>query len=120
MSPERLLRYFEQISEAPDAVLRLRRFILDLAVRGKLVEQDSQDEPVSELLKRIETEKCRPADRADIKKQNRLPMPKEDVVNFRLPTGWKLVPLGEVAICLDYRRVPINSEERLKAARLDR
>ena len=38
MNAERLLAQFERISEAPDAVARLRRFILDLAVRGKLVE----------------------------------------------------------------------------------
>jgi type I restriction enzyme S subunit len=38
MNAERLLAHFERISEAPDAIARLRRFILDLAVRGKLVE----------------------------------------------------------------------------------
>ncbi len=46
-----VLQYFDQISEAPDAIPRLRRFILDLAVRGKLVEQDPNDEPAAELLK---------------------------------------------------------------------
>ena len=59
MSPERLLRHFNQLSEAPDAVPRLRRFILDLAVRGKLVEQDPNDEPAVELLRRISQEKGR-------------------------------------------------------------
>ena len=54
MSPASLLQHFEQISEASDAVSRLRRFILDLAVRGKLVEQDTADEPASEFLKRID------------------------------------------------------------------
>ena len=39
MNAEQLLQHFERISEAPDAIKRLRRFILDLAVRGKLVEQ---------------------------------------------------------------------------------
>ena len=52
-----VLEHFDQISEAPDAIPRLRRFILDLAVRGKLVEQDPNDEPAAELLKRIEKEK---------------------------------------------------------------
>jgi type I restriction enzyme S subunit len=37
MNPDRLLQHFDRIAEAPDAVPRLRRFILDLAVRGKLV-----------------------------------------------------------------------------------
>jgi len=43
MNAERLLAQFERISDAPDAIPRLRRFILDLAVRGKLVEQDPEE-----------------------------------------------------------------------------
>jgi type I restriction enzyme S subunit len=43
MNAERLLAQFERISDAPDAIARLRRFILDLAVRGKLVEQDPEE-----------------------------------------------------------------------------
>lgn len=45
MNPDQLLRHFDHIAEAPDAVPRLRRFILDLAVRGKLVEQDPSEQP---------------------------------------------------------------------------
>jgi len=45
MNTAKLLEQFERICEAPEAVQRLRRFILDLAVRGKLVEQDPKDEP---------------------------------------------------------------------------
>ncbi len=55
MNAERLLAHYERIADAPDAIARLRRFILDLAVRGKLVPQDANDEPASELLKRIAT-----------------------------------------------------------------
>jgi hypothetical protein len=40
MNAERLLALYEKVAEAPDAIARLRRFVLDLAVRGKLVEQD--------------------------------------------------------------------------------
>ena len=47
MNPAQLHSHFDRISEAPDAIPRLRRFILDLAVRGKLVQQDPNDEPVS-------------------------------------------------------------------------
>jgi type I restriction enzyme, S subunit len=49
MNAERLLQHFDRIAEAPDAVAHLRRFILDLAVRGKLVDQDPNDEPALEL-----------------------------------------------------------------------
>jgi type I restriction enzyme S subunit len=53
MNPERLLHNFDRLIDTPDAVPRLRRFILDLAVRGKLVEQNLEDEPAAELLKRL-------------------------------------------------------------------
>ena len=59
MNAAQVLDHFDRISDAPDAIPRLRRFILDLAVRGKLVEQDPNDEPASALLKRIQTEKAR-------------------------------------------------------------
>ena len=57
MNATQLLAHFDRLAEAPNAVPRLRRFILDLAVRGKLVEQDAGDEPAAELLKRIKNEK---------------------------------------------------------------
>jgi type I restriction enzyme, S subunit len=59
MNAERLLEHYERIADAPNAITRLRRFILDLALRGKLVPQDTKDEPASELLKRIAAEKAR-------------------------------------------------------------
>lgn len=52
MNARRLLEHFERIVEAPDAVPRLRRFIRDLAVRGKLVEQDPMDEPALNRLRK--------------------------------------------------------------------
>ena len=47
MNAERLLQHYEKIADAPDAITRLRRFILDLAVRGKLVQQDANDGSIS-------------------------------------------------------------------------
>lgn len=41
MNPAQLLAHFERIAEAPDAVPRLRRFVVDLAVRGRLVPSDN-------------------------------------------------------------------------------
>ncbi len=70
MNAERLLEHYERIADAPDAIARLRRFILDLAVRGKLVPQDETDEPASELLKRISRGKARLPKAKNIKKQS--------------------------------------------------
>ena len=114
MNPVKLLAHFDRISEAPDAVPRLRRFILDLAVRGKLVEQHPSDEPASELLKRIEAEKARLAKEGKIKRQQTLPVVGERELPFQAPSGWEPTRLAAVAVCLDYMRQPVNSEERAK------
>ena len=87
MNADRLLAHYEKIADAPDAVQRLRRFILDLAVRGKLAEQDPNDEPASELLKRIVVEK---AER--VKRQKSLPDFEADELGD-VPTNWCAVPL---------------------------
>ena len=74
MNADRLLAHFDRIADAPDAMARLRRFILDLAVRGKLVEQDPNNEPASELLKRIAAEKARLVKAGEIKKNKAKPV----------------------------------------------
>jgi type I restriction enzyme S subunit len=56
MNPAQLLAHFDRVAEAPDAIPCLRRFILDLAVRGRLVEQHPKDELALELLNRIRDE----------------------------------------------------------------
>ena len=86
MNPAQLLAHFDRISEAPDAVPRLRRFILDLAVRGKLVEQDPKDEPASELLKRIQAEKARLVKEGEDQEAEAAAASRCDRITFRLPT----------------------------------
>ncbi len=97
MTPAGLLAHFDRISDAPDAILRLRRFILDLAVRGKLVEQDPRDEPASELLKRIKTEGARGGEKA----KALLPELSDEDWPFDLPYGWCRVRFGEI-LSLEY------------------
>jgi type I restriction enzyme, S subunit len=96
MKAAQLLTHFRRISEAPDAIPRLRRFILELAVRGKLVEQDPRDEPASELLKRIEREKEHLVITGGIKKEKPLPPLSGDDILFPLPMQWTWSQLAEV------------------------
>jgi hypothetical protein len=72
MNATQLLAHFDRLAEAPNAVPRLRRFILDLAVRGKLVEQDAGDEPAAELLERIKEAKFRLSNEGLAKKEKPL------------------------------------------------
>ena len=95
MNADRLLAHYERIADAPDAITHLRRFILDLAVRGKLVEQDPNDEPASELLKRIAAEKARLVKAGEIKKAVVNPIDLNDAP-FHLPLDWIWSTVGEL------------------------
>ncbi|MBE3755976.1 restriction endonuclease subunit S [Vibrio parahaemolyticus] len=70
-------------------VKKLRELILDLAVRGKLVPQDPNDEPASVLLERIAQEKDQLVKEKKIKKPKPLPKILTDEVNFSLPPSWQ-------------------------------
>ena len=94
MNADQLLVHYEQIADAPDAIVRLRRFILDLAMRGKLVEQDPTDEPASELLKRIAVEKARLAKAGKIRKPKLLPEIEEHP--YVLPPSWRWTRMRQV------------------------
>ena len=53
MSAELLVREFDRAIEASGSVDLLRGFVLDLAVRGRLVPQDSHEQPALDQLERI-------------------------------------------------------------------
>ena len=97
MNATQLLTHFDRIADAPDAIPRLRRFILDLAVRGKLVEQDPNDEPASELLKRIAAEKERLVEAGEVKKQSALPLVAACEAPFSIPNVWEWTRIGSAA-----------------------
>jgi type I restriction enzyme S subunit len=98
MNAARLLEYFDRIAEAPDAVSRLRKFILDLAVRGKLVEQDPNDEPASELLKKIHIEKSRLFKNGHLKRVRPANELQDNDIPFGLPHGWEWSQLSEIGV----------------------
>ncbi len=80
---------------------KLRQKILDLAIRGKLVPQDPNDEPASVLLERIRTEKERLIKEGKIKrsKKSASDTPHYENVPFEIPDSWEWVAmydLGEI------------------------
>lgn len=74
-------------------VKKLRELILELAVRGKLVPQDPNDEPASLLLERIAAEKAQLVKEKKIKKPKALP-PINDSKPFQIPNNWGWSQLG--------------------------
>lgn len=94
MNTDQLLAHFTQVADAPDAIPRLRQFILDLAVRGKLVPQDPNDEPASELLKRVKKEKARLVKAKKIRKPKKLPI--IDEIPYPIPHLWLWTRIREI------------------------
>ncbi|WP_299079241.1 restriction endonuclease subunit S [uncultured Paraglaciecola sp.] len=78
-------------------IKKLRELILELAVRGKLVPQDPNDEPASVLLVRIAEEKAQLIKEGVIKKQKPLPDITNEALPFDLPSGWEWGRVGELS-----------------------
>ncbi|WMY75592.1 restriction endonuclease subunit S [Buttiauxella selenatireducens] len=98
-------------------IKKLRELILELAVRGKLVPQDPNDEPASELLKRIAAEKAELVKQGKIKKQKPLPEISEDEKPFELPKGWEWVHLPDIYYSISDSSNKIKSSEILPEGR---
>ena len=96
MNTDRLFALYDRVADAPDAVGRLRRFVLDLAVRGKLVEQDPADEPASELLRRIAAAKARLVRIGNIRKPKPSTSINRTEVPFEVPIHWTWIRLGDI------------------------
>ena len=77
-------------------ISKLRELILELAVRGKLVPQDANDEPASVLLEKIAAEKARLIKEGEIKRTKLLPELTEDEKPFESPQGWCFYRLGNL------------------------
>nr|WP_309303847.1 hypothetical protein [Vibrio parahaemolyticus] len=70
-------------------VKKLRELILELAVRGKLVPQDPNDEPASVLLERIAQEKAQLVKEKKIKKPRKYEPIDDNSLPFNIPSSWK-------------------------------
>ncbi len=102
-----LEQHFDTAFAAPDGIEKLREVILTLAMQGKLVAQDPNDPPASELLKEIEKEKCRISREGarTRRKEEKLPPIKPDEIPYELPKEWKLLRIGDV--CHDWgQKIP--------------
>ncbi|HQS18453.1 restriction endonuclease subunit S [Reyranella sp.] len=91
MNAERLLAHYEKIADAPDAIERLRRFIVSLAVRGKLVAQDPKDEPASSLLNKIASLRTSKVAMGEVRPPKKLLKQEVSSKLFAIPHSWSWV-----------------------------
>ena len=85
---------------------KLRQKILDLAIRGKLVPQDPNDEPASVLLERIRTEKERLIKEGKIKRSKKTVSDDEIEAPFEIPESWEWVRLDALSDIKGGKRIP--------------
>ena len=99
------------LAGSPNGIRKLRELILELAVRGKLVPQDTSDEPANELLKRIAEEKARLVAEGKIKKAKPT---HEDLaeISYEIPSTWAVASLGQVVEIV--RGIPFPASEKSK------
>ena len=101
MNAERFFAVYERVLDAPDAVGRLRRLVLDLAVRGKLVEHDPADEPAAELLaqsRRTLPDRARSAKRVRWKDTEPV-TPGE--IQHTMPPGWVPARINDTGLYIN-------------------
>ena len=91
-----LVQHFELMATAPGGVARLRDLILTLAMQGKLVPQDPNDEPASELVRKIQTESDRLIAENKTKRGKPLVELADEEKPFVVSVAWCSARLGEV------------------------
>lgn len=98
---QRVATHLDLLLDRPEAIDALEQTILQLAVRGLLVPQDPNDEPASELLKKIRAEKDRLIAGAKIKRDKPLPLVSDEEKTYALPNGWQWVRIADVVEMLN-------------------
>ena len=106
----RISDHFDTLFTTEESIDQLKQTILQLAVMGKLVPQDTNDEPASVLLERIAEEKAQLIKEKKIKKQKALPPIADDEKPFDLPKGWEWTRFGYL---VNFKAELVRPEEYL-------
>ena len=117
------------LTSRTDQIEQLRQTILNLAVRGKLVEQDPKDAPATELLARFAEAKLARRKSTGDPRIKPAPSPAQDTVPIDLPDGWSAESFENLFLFIDYRGktppktkagVPLITAKNIRMGRLNR
>ncbi|MFM9872362.1 MAG: restriction endonuclease subunit S [Fimbriimonadaceae bacterium] len=101
---------FDTLFTTESSIDHLKQTILQLAIMGKLVPQDPEDEPVTELLERIRMEKEQQIINAEMKRHKPLPEISESELPFEIPEGWAFVRLNDLCGWITSGSTPPGSD----------
>ncbi len=96
MKVDKFFENFELLTDAPNAVPKLREIILKLAVQGKLVRQDPTDESASVLLAKIQAYREQLSEQKKLQQIKQFPVINNREIDFTIPDNWKIARLGEL------------------------
>jgi type I restriction enzyme S subunit len=108
MDLKTFFEHFDTLAEAPNGLQRLRELILDMAVRGKLVPQDPEDEPAEDLLSEIVDKRKYLIKEKVIKRIKTAPLENDADTLENLPKGWTWIRLGSIAEKLGAGSTPLG------------
>lgn len=112
MDADLFLQKFGHLAQGEGGIKKLRDVILQLAVRGKLVEQNSADEPAEVLLKKIEAERKKLAKAGKIKAPKLTPTISPTETTFELPSNWAWTRLGNIGSIFNGDSISVSEKER--------
>jgi type I restriction enzyme S subunit len=102
-----LLRHFDRLAEAPGGIAKLRALIVQLGIQGKLIAQNKNDEPVTNLLARIRSARPKLIAAGEAQKLKELPEIADDDLPFEIPYSWQWVRLAEVTAYIQRGKSPV-------------
>jgi type I restriction enzyme S subunit len=94
---QRICENFDLLYDNPENVGKLKQAILQLAVQGKLVEQNPEDEPASVLIEKIEMEKKKLLNEGKIQKAKNSQAVDVEEIPYNIPNGWLWIRFGNIA-----------------------
>lgn len=97
---QHISEYFDTLFTSEESIDLLKQTILQVAVMGKLVSQDPNDEPASDLLKKVAAEKAMLVKEGKIRNAKPLPPIADEEMPFELPSGWAFCRLQELVSVL--------------------
>ena len=90
----------------------LRKVVLALAIRGKLEPQRRSDEPVDDLLVRVQRKRRALVEEGRASDGGELPPVGVEEQPFEVPNTWRWIRFGAVSVCRDGQRIPVSKDER--------
>lgn len=112
----RISEHFDSLFTTEQSIKSLEKTVLQLAVMGKLVPQNSEDEPASMLLEKIAEEKEQSVKEKEFRKDKLLSTIYDEEKSFQIPQGWEWCRIDDCVACnreISYGVIKLGAEPKI-------